>query len=93
MKALFDFRNDIAHGKSEDLEENNILPLNEYDEERFQGFIQTRWEKYCTKDNAIRAREDVKNIIEILHAENHFEDNPYPFVGGMQFGSTTVLPD
>lgn len=93
MKALFDFRNDIAHGKSEDLEESNTLPLNEYDEERFQGFIQTRWEKYCIKDNAIRARQGVKNIVEILHAECRFEDNPHPFVSGMQLGSTTVLPD
>jgi hypothetical protein len=90
MRQLFGFRNDIAHGKSVVLEESKVVPLNEFSDEQAFEFIKTKWEKYCRKENAIRAREDVQNIVETIHNAANFEDNPYPFIGGMQSGSATV---
>jgi len=90
MGQLFGFRNDIAHGKSVVLEESKVVPLSEFSDEHAFEFIKTKWERYCTKENAMRAREDVQNIMETMHKAARFEDNPYPFVGGMQLGSATV---
>lgn len=87
IKHLFDFRNDIAHGKSVTLEEERIVPFYDFTDEQMHQRIQTKWEKYCTKQNSKKAREDVEKIVEAIHKAAKFEDNPYPFVGGMQIDS------
>lgn len=63
MKELFQFRNSIAHGKSQILKrEYEVNPdVNMRDFEP-----KTRWEEYCTQENAERAREDVRKMIEEL---------------------------
>lgn len=63
MKHLFSFRNVIAHGKSELVKLNGLVPLHKYSESRFGDFARTDWEKYCTRENAKKAREDVEKII------------------------------
>ena len=59
MKELFGFRNDIAHGKSIEIAEEQAVPLGKEDD-CMRGFAQTKWEKFCTRQNAERAREDVE---------------------------------
>jgi hypothetical protein len=91
MKNLFDFRNDIAHGKSVKVKSEIILPLENHSEDDVSElFERTRWEKYCTEKNAVRAREDVESIVKIMHKAAGFEAD-FPFVSGFQIGGATVL--
>lgn len=93
MKKLFDFRNDIAHGKSIKVKSEKILPLEKYSDDDFNElFERTRWEKYCTEKNAVRAREDVEAIVKIMHKAAGFE-NDFPFVSGFQVRGTTVVDE
>jgi len=93
MKDLFQFRNDIAHGKSIKVKSERILPLEEHSEDDFNElFERTRWEKYCTEKNAVRAREDVEAIVNILHTAAGLKDD-FPFVSGFQVGGATVIDE
>jgi len=93
MKKLFQFRNDIAHGKSIKVKFEKILPLDEHSNDAFDElFERTRWEKYCTEKNAVRAREDVEAIVEIIHKAAGLEDD-LPFVSGFQVGGATVVDE
>ena len=62
---LFGFRNLLAHGRSEVLEESPEIPLDRYNLNDAE-FIKTEWEEYCTKENAERAKEDIDQIITIF---------------------------
>jgi len=88
MKNLFEFRNDIAHGKSMKIKTNEILKVDNY-EDNVRKFIQTRWEKYCSRKNAEGAREDVNNIVVALHKAAGFKD--FPFVMGFQTSHESML--
>ncbi|MCG8345315.1 MAG: hypothetical protein MI685_09200 [Chlorobiales bacterium] len=92
MKKMFQFRNDIAHGKSIIERFKDTVPLEEHDEYGPPWFVQTRWEKYCTEKNAIRSREDVEQIAQIFHEAAGFKDD-YPFIKGLQSGSSTVFEE
>lgn len=91
MNDLFEFRNTIAHGKSGKIEIEKEVPLDEFSDEQFGELHLTDWEKYCTPKNAERAREDVNEIIEVLHSKTGCKDSP--FSSGLQFGSVTVLSE
>lgn len=60
IKSLFQFRNAIAHGKSQILEIIDEVDPS-VDLKDFKP--KTKWEEYCTEANAERAREDVRKII------------------------------
>mgnify|MGYP001568389858 CR=1 FL=1 len=90
MKDLFGFRNDIAHGKSIKIKANVILPLEQNSDDTLYGFEKTKWEKYRTKKNAIKAREDVESIINILYKTSGIKSD-YPFVKGFQLHSAVVI--
>jgi hypothetical protein len=93
MKKLFQFRNDIAHGKSIKVKSEKILPLAEHSDDAFDElFERTRWEKYCTEKNAVRAREDVEAIVKIIHKAAGLEDD-FPFISGFQVGGATVIDE
>ena len=82
MKELFGFRNDIAHGKSIKIAEEEIVPLGKEDD-CMRGFAKTKWEKFCTKHNAERARKDVEEMVNAVHAKAEIKDES-PFIGGCQ---------
>ena len=91
MKKLFQFRNDIAHGKSLKVKSEKILPLEEHSDVDFSELLErTRWEKYCTEENAVRAREDVEAIVKIIHSTAGFGYD-FPFVSGFQIVGATVV--
>jgi hypothetical protein len=93
MKKLFQFRNDIAHGKSTKARSEKTLPLEKHSDDDFHElFERTRWEKYCTEKNAIRTREDVEAIVKIMHKAAGFE-NDFPFVSGFQVRSATIVDE
>src|SRR4051812_7290281 len=67
VKQLFDFRNDIAHGKPQKLTSETIEDLDEFLDRKLGVTIQTEWERFCSEENAIRAMEDVEEIANILY--------------------------
>lgn len=92
MKQLFSFRNDIAHGKSKVIETSKVIPRQKYSDEHLGELIQTKWEKYCSLDNAKKAREDVEEIVHALHEAGQFE-NDYPFTRGIQLHGAKLVED
>jgi hypothetical protein len=55
-------------------------------------FVQTKWEKFCTRENSERAMEDVEKILEILHGASKLEGERGPLSAGYQV-SSEVLKD
>lgn len=91
VEELFKFRNDIAHGKTVKIKTKEVLPLEDLSNTKFyEQFLLTRWEKFCTQKNAVKAREDVKNIVATLHAAANFLDD-LPFDSGHQIGGATAI--
>jgi len=88
IKHLFGFRNDIAHGKSLLIGVSKIVPHKKFSDKRLGEWVKTDWEKYCTKTNAQKAREDVEAIINELHKVGKFKPE-YPFFTGVQLHTAT----
>jgi hypothetical protein len=91
MKELFGFRNDIAHGKSIKISEEQNVPLGKEDD-FMRGFAKTKWEKFCTRKNAERARKDVEEMVKALHAKAEIKDE-FPFIGGIQKALANLLEE
>lgn len=88
MKNLFEFRNNIAHGKSQIIKIAKSVPHRKFSDVQFGELVQTKWEKYCTQANVRKAREDVEAIIKELHRVGKFRPD-YPFFSGSQIRSAT----
>ena len=86
VTQLFKFRNAIAHGKSEVLRGTKIVELDgDFDDRQ----PRTRWEEFCTHENAKRAQEDICTVVEKLH--NLAGLGGYPFTRGLGTGSFKPL--
>jgi hypothetical protein len=92
MGQLFGFRNDIAHGKSEVVKISSVVPIHKHSDDRVGDFARTGWEKYCTGENARKAREDVEKIVHAIYEAGGFEHD-YPFTSGFQLGSATLIDE
>lgn len=92
LKDLFGFRNDIAHGKPEKLDYEGVEDLNDFLDGKLGEVIRTDWEKFCTPENAIRAKEDVEKIASILYeSANLKHGGPLgPFASGFQVHSASL---
>jgi hypothetical protein len=88
MNQLFQFRNDIAHGKSQLIKLSKIIQHSKFSDVRLGEPVRTKWEKYCTQGNAQKAREDVETMINKLHGIGKFKPD-YPFFTGTQIHSAT----
>jgi len=77
VKKLFDFRNDVAHGKTIFLKtEDEIRIVDSKLDDYMHKPLEAEWEKYCTQDNAKLAREDVESIMWKFHkASNRGDDD------------------
>jgi len=93
MKDLFNFRNDIAHGKPETLTSKTLEPIDEHLDKKLGQIARTKWEQYCTRENAERAREDVAEIFKILHTAANLKDDADPFASGFQIHGAVYTPD
>ncbi len=91
MKELFGFRNDIAHGKSIKVVEQRVVPIRKEDD-CMRGFATTKWEKFCTRQNAERARDDVEEMVKTIHAKAGSKGE-FPFIGGSQDALATLLDE
>jgi hypothetical protein len=87
LKALFKFRNAIAHGRSCILEDTKEVSSKD---EPYEHTLKTHWEEYCTLKNAKRAKQDIAEIITELHKKAGLGD--YPFVHGVGIGSLSIKP-
>jgi hypothetical protein len=90
VRDLVEFRNKLAHGKTETLESNKTLRTNDEFLEKFivKPLRQT-WEDYCTENNALRAREDIKQVMQLIH-EKAKPDNDPLFGFGMYSASASL---
>lgn len=88
IKLLFDFRNLVAHGRSTKETATFIVPTSIADT---LCLIATKWEAFGTKENAIRAREDVESIIRILCATEDLSIET-PFSLGFQSECHSAIP-
>ena len=85
LKGLFQFRNAIAHGKSQILKVTKKVDPNC---DPYDCSPKTHWEEYCTIENAERVKEDISAIIAEIHEKAGL--GKYPFIGGMTIASMNV---
>ncbi|MDG3002581.1 hypothetical protein [Paludisphaera mucosa] len=90
MIDLFRFRDQIAHGKSEILEDTSEVPLVDHQEHAWT-FTPAKWEKYRTREHAEDARAQVEEMVKLIH-EKWGHPHHFPFVGGFQIASVTQVP-
>ena len=89
VKPLFGFRNDIAHGKPEVISTKTSEPIDKQFDARLGKIVRTDWEIYFTREHAERAREDVEQILQILHSAADLKDGLGPLHAGIQFHQAT----
>jgi len=87
LRRLFKFRNAIAHGKSQILEESKEVSLRT---DPYKHSPRTHWEEYCTNENAKQAQADVEAVVIELNVAAGRGD--YPFVGGVTISSLSAKP-
>ena len=86
LRRLFSFRNAVAHGKTEEVEEKKIVSA---DSDPHEHAPTTFWQKCLTLEFSKRAHDDVEKIIEELHYKAGGDERG-PFVHGMAIGSMTL---
>jgi len=90
VKKLFDFRNKMAHGTTIKLSNEEIKLLDDDFEEHFVERLKAWWQKYCTIENANRAREDSEKIMRLIHDKANVE-NDHLFSFGMTSHSAKII--
>lgn len=65
LHALFDARDELAHGKPQSLTHDSVVETGPREEMRRRKPL-TKWESLCTLDFAQRAYDDTENIAELL---------------------------
>lgn len=89
---LFKFRNDIAHAKREkNVVTETVEPIDEHLNEKLGKRDNTEIERFCTRENAERALEDIRQILEILHAAADLKDDLGPFSRGIQLHTAAAI--
>jgi hypothetical protein len=87
LRTLFKFRNAIAHGKSQVLQETKNVSSQD---DPHNHTPKAHWEEFSILDNAKRAKKDISQIITELHKAAGLGD--YPFIHGMGIGSVSLRP-
>jgi len=91
LKELFNFRNEIAHGKTMFLNPETEISIEEAEKDKDDHFTprpETKWEKYCRVQNVHRAIEDVEKVIKLIHDKAGIEGD-YLFIEGGWITNTT----
>lgn len=89
VKQLFDFRNDLAHGKPENLTSETVENVDDDLDAKLGEHIQTEWEKFATEQNAVKAMEDVEKIAVILYDASGVAKKQSGPIGPFAFGFHT----
>jgi hypothetical protein len=87
---LFKFRNTLAHGRTETIMAAPKRIDADKVDDHFKRRLLADWEELIKNSSfAKRAREDVKVIVNLIHAARP-EPKEYPFTFGLGFGSAEV---
>ena len=88
VKQLFLFRNALAHGKPESLHDEKLEDLDDFLDGKLGEYLRTNWEQFCTAENALKARQDVEEVANMLYekvsALKEIEGPRGPFCFGFQ---------
>jgi hypothetical protein len=79
VHEIFKFRNDLAHGKTVTVphKKNAIYNVDgKYLEQFIVEWPLAPWEEYCSEDKIKRAREDIKQIMQLIHEKIKPENDP-----------------
>jgi hypothetical protein len=81
FKPIFQFRNFLAHGRTEHLTEKGVQYLSDGD---IPKLPKTKWQNQITEKNIRQYFDDTKEMIEYLHNASGLEFNPLgvPEMGG-----------
>jgi hypothetical protein len=90
VTELIRFRNHIAHGKSVIIEKSTDHDVDQYLDEFLGKRPVAVWEEYCTERNALRAFDDVKEILKMIHDKANPENDPL-FSMGIEECSAQIL--
>jgi len=83
IKRLHTFRNDMAHGKTEYLTQEQKT-TSEYD---MQYLVAPEWKRLVTLKNSDKALKIVRNTIDELHDRSGV--NSHPFISGVEVADIT----
>ena len=89
IKKLFDFRNQMAHGRTIKLSKEEIRGFDDNLDEYLGERLKAWWQEYCTVSNAKRAREDSEKIMQLIH-NNAKIRNDHLFTFGMASHSAKI---
>lgn len=89
IPKLFGFRDKVAHGKSEMLRLEKVVPHDHY-EELMHEFMFTDWQKFANQRNASDVRKHLEEIMAKIHDLADIEGDVL-FSSGPQFGSATLI--
>lgn len=89
VKELFDFRNDIAHGKPENLTSETVEDVDDFLDTRLGEHIQADWERFGTEQNTVNAEEDVEKIASLLYDASVIAKTQSGPIGPFAFGFHT----
>jgi hypothetical protein len=89
VKELFDFRNEIAHGKPESLTSETLEDVDDDLDTKLGEHIQADWEKFGTEQNAVKAKEDVEKIASLLYNASGVAKKQSGPIGPFTFGFHT----
>jgi hypothetical protein len=92
VRDLFAFRNYLAHGKPENLKTESMEDLDEFLDGKLGHIAQTQWEQFGTEANAVKAKEDIEQIANLLYEKADLKhDGPRgPFTFGFQIHSAKL---
>ena len=76
IKQLFSFRNKIAHGKSELVEDGLTVPMADPGD-ALHTIPMTSWEEFCTLQTATLVKRNVETSITLLHNKAGLGDDPF----------------
>ncbi|GKQ44417.1 hypothetical protein RYA99_12555 [Pseudomonas syringae pv. actinidifoliorum] len=89
VAAVLEFRNSLAHGKTESISVNEILDSNEAphraSDSQFPG-----WMRFCVVDNAKVGLKSVERLIEELHSRAGLGNYPFSSLGSGSFSFTPL---
>jgi hypothetical protein len=93
IKILFDFRKDVAHGKTRTLSDKNVFPITDEKLELYmRESLEPKWSRYCTLANAEQARTDVEKIMKIFNDSAGIKDAYLGISVGTE-SMATILPE
>ena len=90
VPEIFGVRNKVGHGKTELLQDEQMLSVDSYDE-LMGEILRAPWQQSATRENAEKARERVEQLCKTIWRRTNFDEHEL-FTSGMQSGSAQYVP-